>query len=59
VIRCIDPPAGEHMSAAHERHPLVSADEKHLRPSRTVAENDDRRGRPGIRDEGVRAHDGQ
>jgi len=59
VIRCIDPPAREHVSAAHERHSLVTADEKDLRPSRTVAENDDRRGRPGIRDEGVRAHDGQ
>src|SRR5262245_56711892 len=59
VIRCIHPSAGEHMSAAHERHPLVTADEKYLWPSRTVAENDDRRGRPGIRDEGFRRHETQ
>jgi len=37
----------------------MPADEKNLRPSRTVAENDDRRGWPGIGDESVRADDGQ
>ena len=59
VIGCIHPSAGKHVGAAHERRPLVAADEKHLRSSRTVAQDDDRCGGTGIGDEGIRGHDGQ
>ena len=59
VIGCIHPSAGKHVGAAHERRPLMAADEKHLRSSRTVAEHDHRCGGTGIGDEGIRGHDGQ
>lgn len=59
VIGCINPSTGKNVSAAHERRPLVAADEKHLRSSRTVAQHHDRCGGTGIGDEGIRGHDGQ
>ena len=59
VIGCIHPSARKHMGAAHERRPLVTADEEDLRSSRTVTQHHDGCGRAGIRDEGINRHDRQ
>ena len=57
AVAILDPAAGKHVRAAHERRAFMSPHHEDFRPGRAVAQHDDRRGRTGVCDDGVAGWD--